>query len=213
MPRTPRIESPLIPMHITQRGINRCRVFLDDEDFHHFKQTMAEAFAEEGIALHAYVLMGNHYHLLLTAPAPGIIGFAMRRIGARFVPCYNWKHGRTGGLWEGRFKSCLVESERYFLNVQRYIELNPVRAGMVERAEHYRWSSIHSSLGHVMDPIVSQHACYLGLGSSQVQRSIAYRDYLGQAPVELELSFLRQHIHQNRAIGNITGTEVPPSPN
>lgn len=211
MPRSARIELPLIPMHITQRGINRCPVFLDDEDFHHFKQTLAEIFAELGIALHAYVLMGNHYHLLLTAPAPGIVSCAMRRIGSRYVPYYNWKHGRTGSLWEGRFKSCLVESERYFLNVQRYIELNPVRAGMVERAEYYRWSSIHSSLGHAMDPIISQHSCFLGLGNSPVQRSLSYRDYLGQALADLELSFLRQHIRQNRAI-NIVGTEVPPSP-
>lgn len=210
MPRSARVEHHQIPMHITQRGNNRCTVFLDGEDFHHFKQTLYEAFAELGIALHAYVLMSNHYHLLLTAPAPGLLASAMRRIGARYVPYYNWKHGRTGSLWEGRFKSCLVDNERYFLNVQRYIELNPVRAGIVDRVENYRWSSIHSNLGNISESMVTPHYCYLGLGSSLAHRTAAYRDFLGQGQPELELSFIRQHIRQSKAI---IGTEVPPSPN
>lgn len=210
MPRSARVEQIHTPMHITQRGNNRCNVFLEDEDFHHFKQTLCETFAELGIALHAYVLMNNHYHLLLTAPAPGVLAIAMRRVGARYVPYFNWKHGRTGTLWEGRYKSCLVKSERYFLNVQRYIELNPIRANMVNKADDYRWSSVHSSLGHFSEPMITPHSCYLDLGRSPAQRARTYREFLGQSQPNLELSYIRQHIRQSRPI--ILGTEVPPSP-
>ena len=137
MPRRPRLELPGIPLHITHRGVNRAATFLDDGDFHEYRYCLGDALAAHGIALHAYVLMTNHVHLLLTSPVPGQLSAAMRQLGQRYVPAFNRKHGRTGTLWEGRFKSCLVDSERYLLTVHRYIELNPVRAAMVTAAEHY----------------------------------------------------------------------------
>ena len=128
MPRRPRLELPGYPLHVTHRGVNRAATFLDGDDFACYRQWLDEALAEHGVALHAYALMSNHVHLLLTPAAVGSLSRAMSRLGQRYVPAFNRKHGRTGTLWEGRFKSCLVDSERYLLVVHRYIELNPVRA-------------------------------------------------------------------------------------
>src|SRR5690606_299961 len=105
------------------------------------------ACAEADVLIHAYVLMGNHVHLLLSADKVGSISSAMRRVGQAHAQNFNLRSSRTGSLWQGRFKSSLVQSERYLLNVMRYIELNPVRAGLVSRAENYRWSSVHKHLG------------------------------------------------------------------
>lgn len=212
MPRAARIELPFVPMHITQRGINRCPVFLDAEDFTHFRQTLTEELLYAGVALHAYALMGNHYHLLLTSPVPGRLACAMRRVGSRYVPYYNWKHGRSGALWEGRFKSCLVQSSRYFLNVQRYIELNPVRAGIVSDPADYPWSSARVSLGVSTDRTLVPHVCYLELGGSPQERAAVYRGFLGQPVADAELGYIRQHVRQSRAMELMAGdggTSVP----
>ena len=146
MPRRPRLELPGFPLHVTHRGVNQAATFIDDDDFVCYRHWLEEALAEHEVALHAYALMSNHLHLLLTPAASGSLSRAMSRLGQRYVPAFNRKHGRTGTLWEGRFKSCLVDSERYLLVVHRYIELNPVRAAMVELPEHYPWSSVSASL-------------------------------------------------------------------
>ena len=150
-------ESPGVPLHFTHRGVNRAATFLDDEDFSAYRQLLGEVLSVRGIALHDYVLMTNHVHLLLTPPCAGSLSAAMCQLGRRYVPAFNRRYGRTGTLWEGRFKSCLVDTDRYVLTVQRYIELNPVRAAMVETPEAYRWSSARGSLGLCADPLLSLH--------------------------------------------------------
>ena len=202
MPRRPRLELPGLPLHITHRGVNRAATFLDDEDFIRYRYCLGDALAEHGIALHAYVLMTNHVHLLLTPPAPGLLSIAMCRLGQRYVPTFNRKHGRTGTLWEGRFKSCLVDSERYLLTVHRYIELNPVRAAMVATPEHYRWSSVHASLATAIDPIVTPHTVYLASGSDPARRGELYREWLRQGISDDDLCAIRVHLQQERALGN-----------
>lgn len=202
MPRRPRLELPGIPLHVTHRGVNRAATFLDDEDFSHYRQRLGDALAAHGIALHAYVLMSNHVHLLLTPPAPGLLSAAMCALGQRYVPAFNRKHGRTGTLWEGRFKSCLVDSERYLLTVHRYIELNPVRAAMTAEAERYRWSSAPASLGLAADPIVTFHPTYLAMGPDPAQRGQRYREWLQQALSEEDLQAIRDHLRQERALGD-----------
>ncbi len=202
MPRRPRLEMPGVSLHLTHRGVNRAATFLDDEDFQLYLSCLAEAFTERGIALHAYVLMTNHVHLLLTSPAPGLLSTAMCQVGRRYVPAFNRRHGRTGTLWEGRFKSCLVDSERYVLTVHRYIELNPVRAAMAETAEVYRWSSAGSSLGLVEDPLVASHPAYLELGADATERARVYQDWLDQGIGEDDLAAIRSHARQERALGN-----------
>lgn len=202
MPRRPRLEMLGVPLHVTHRGVNRAATFLDDEDFLLYRRCLGEVLAEHDIALHAYVLMTNHVHLLLTPSATGRLSAAMCQLGRRYVPAFNRKYGRTGTLWEGRFKSCLVDSARYLLMVHRYIELNPVRAGMVGAAEGYRWSSARSSLGLVEDPLVTVHPTYSGLGADAAQRARAYCEWLGQGMDETDLTVIRSHARQERALGD-----------
>ena len=202
MPRRPRLELPGVPVHLVHRGVNRAATFLDSRDFARYRDELGESLAEGNIALHAYVLMGNHVHLLLTAPAPGALSRAMCRLGRRYVPWFNRRHGRTGTLWEGRFKSCLVDSERYFLNVHRYIELNPVRAAIAALPEDYPWSSAHASLGLANDALITPHDAYLALGVDRGSRTLAYRDWLFQPLSTEEHEAIRAHLQQERALGN-----------
>lgn len=202
MPRRPRLEVPGLPLHITHRGVNRAATFLDDEDFARYRECLGDALGEQGIPLHAYVLMTNHVHLLLTPSVPGRLSVAMSRLGQHYVPAFNRKHGRTGTLWEGRFKSCVVDSERYLLKVHRYIELNPVRAAMVLAAEDYRWSSAQASLAMREDAIVTPHEVFLATHSDPVGRGAKHREWLDQGINEEDLQTIRVHLKQERALGN-----------
>jgi len=202
MPRRPRLELPGFPLHVTHRGVNRAATFLDDEDFDRYKQWLRESLGEQNIALHAYVFMSNHVHLLLTPPAAGKLSKAMSRLGQRYVPAFNRKYGRTGTLWEGRFKSCLVDSERYLLSVYRYIELNPVRAAMVGAPEHYPWSSVHGNTGMAPDRLITPHAAWLALGATAEVRCQVYRQWLRTGMEAEDLSAIRAHMEQERALGS-----------
>ena len=202
MPRRPRLEVPGLPLHVTHRGVNRAATFVDDEDFDRYRQLLRESLAERGIALHAYVLMTNHVHLLLTPAEPGALSKAMSRLGQRYVPMFNRKHGRTGTLWEGRFKSCLVDSQHHLFTVYRYIELNPVRAALVEAPEHYRWSSVHANLALAVDLGVTPHPSYLALAADPQVRGEAYRQWLFATLGDDEIQAIRMHLQQERALGS-----------
>ncbi len=128
MARLPRLDMPGVPQHVIQRGNNRTACFFDPADYTFYLECLGEAAQKARCAVHAYVLMTNHVHLLVTAEVPGGLSLMMQSLGRRYVRYVNRLYGRTGTLWEGRFKSSLVESERYFLTCSRYIELNPVRA-------------------------------------------------------------------------------------
>lgn len=195
MPRMPRLLLPGVPLHITRRGINKGAIFVDDEDRHHFRRLMNEAFRHHAVALHAFVLMDNH------APSASSLSLAMRRPGRCYVQGFNLKHRRCGGLWQGRFKSCLVQSERYLLNVMRYIELNPVRAARVRRPEDYRWSSVHTHLARANDSLITPHPLYLALGIDAGE-SHYYRAWLEADIAPEELSQLRAHAQQEKALGD-----------
>lgn len=201
-PRVARLELPGVPMHVIQRGVNRCPVFHDDLDRLHYRKLLRIACAEAGVSIHAYVLMGNHVHLLLSANKTGAISGAMRRIGQAYAQNFNLRRGRTGTLWQGRFKSSLVQSERYLLNVMRYIELNPVRAGLVSRAENYRWSSVHNHLGYRSEPMLTPPDSYLALGKDVASRAAWWREWLGREVGEEELDLIRSHASQERALGD-----------
>jgi putative transposase len=126
----------------------------------------------------------------------------MSRLGQRYVPAFNRRHGRTGTLWEGRFKSCLVDSERYLLTVHRYIELNPVRAAMTPTAEDHRWSSARASLALATDSLLTFHPLYLAMGADPIQRGSIYRQWLQQGISEDDLQGIRSHLRQERALGH-----------
>ena len=202
MPRPLRLELPGIPLHITQRGVNRAATFLDAEDYSVYRSVLACAICEHSVQLHAYVLMGNHVHLLASASRPGAVSRAMQEVGRRYVPAFNRKHGRTGTLWEGRFRSCPVETEGYLLTVYRYIELNPVRAALVARPEEYPWSSVHGNLGLRADQLLTPHPIFRDFSQATDGRERAYQNWLHAGTSEEDLSRIRRHVQQQRALGD-----------
>ena len=152
MARLPRLIVPGFPHHVIQRGNNRQRIFETQADYAFFLELAQEHASQFGVAIHAYVLMPNHIHLLATPQtAQDALPKMMQAVGRRYVRHFNDSHGRTGTLWEGRYKSTLNDSERYLLTCSRYIELNPVRAGMVERPDAYQWSSFRCNADGLPD--------------------------------------------------------------
>jgi putative transposase len=175
MPRRRRVHLPDVPLHIVQRGHNREACFFADEDFHGYRHWLGEALAAHDCALHAYVLMTNHVHLLLSPRRPEAVPPLMIALGHRYVQYVNRTYRRTGTLWDGRYKSSLVQAETYLLVCQRYIELNPVRAGMTADPANYRWSSYRANGLGQPDSILTPHPLYLALGAEVTARRVAYR--------------------------------------
>jgi putative transposase len=203
MARPPRLELPGVPLHITQRGVNRCAVFLDDDDRQDYLRLLGIFAKQNALAIHAYVLMSNHVHLLVSAPRLGAASATLHRATQCYVQAFNHRHKRTGTLWEGRFKSCLVATDDYLLSVYRYIERNPVRAGMVAAPDAYAWSSVHANLGVKLDSLVTPHSCFLMLGLDAGMRSAAYRAWLHAGEDEEQLETIRAHVAQQRAYGDV----------
>lgn len=175
MPRRPRILLADHPLHIVQRGINREPCFFAEEDYLCYLHWLEEAARDCGCAIHAYVLMTNHVHLLLTPSIPGAPSKLMQSLGRRYVQYTNRFYHRTGSLWEGRYKSRVVQAESYLLACMRYIELNPVRAGMVTDPAQYRWSSYRANGLAQPDPRLTTHPLYLALDTATDSRCTAYR--------------------------------------
>ena len=176
MARKPRVGLPGIPQHVVQRGNNKQACFYNEADYYYFLTVLYDGLENNGCQLHAYVLMTNHVHILVTPASKDGVSSMMMDVGRKYVRYFNDTYGRTGTLWEGRFKSSLVDSERYCLACYRYIELNPVAAKMVPLPEDYPWSSFHTNaLGEPSD-LVSPHATWLSLGGNDEARQNAYRE-------------------------------------
>ncbi len=202
MPRRVRLHLDGIPLHIVQRGHNRQPCFFDDQDYHAYRHWLGEALDREGCALHAYVLMTNHVHLLVTPERAAAIPRLIIAVGRRYVQYINATYRRTGTLWDGRYKSSLVQEETYLLLCQRYIEMNPVRAGMVADPGEYPWSSYrHHALGQA-DRIVSPHPLCLALGTTAADRQKSYRELFLGALADAPIDELRMALNQNQPIGN-----------
>jgi putative transposase len=201
MPRRPRLVIAGIPLHVTQRGVNRAAIFLDQQDHRLYLELLAEVAAANAVSVHAYALMSNHVHLFITPDHVGDLARAMRLLNQRYVGTFNRRHRRTGTLWESRFRSSLVDSERYALTLYRYIELNPVRAAMVDAAQRYPWSSARTNLGIDPDPRVTPHPSYTALGHDIVTRTSAYGDWLRSGVTNHEIAAIRIHLQQERALG------------
>lgn len=175
MPRRSRVVLPGVPLHLIQRGNNRQACFFVDQDYQLYLEWL-KAYAEEcGCAIHTYVLMTNHVHILLTPDTAEAAGNLMKRLGQRYVQYINRTYCRSGTLWEGRFRSCLTREDNYVLGCYRYIEMNPVRAGMVRHPAEYKWSSYRANAQGEPDSILNPHALYLGLGHNSETRKEAYR--------------------------------------
>ncbi len=176
MPRKPRFFLKDVPCHIVQRGNNREPIFFEDDDYRAYLEWLEEALIRYDCELHAYVLMTNHVHLLITPQTKEGISLTMQYVGRHYVPYINYLYGRSGTLWEGRFKASLVDSETYLLTCMRYIELNPVRANMVKAPGQYKWSSYRGNATQKEDPLLTPHPEYQVLGKTKPQRKQAYRE-------------------------------------
>ncbi len=175
MPRKPRFFLPGVPVHAVQRGNNHQAVFFDDSDCQAYLNWLGEGASRYGCDIHAYVLMTNHVHLLVTPSERESVSRLMQYVGRYYVTYINHEYGRSGTLWEGRYKASLVQEETYLLACYRYIELNPVRAGMVKGPGRYRWSSYgRNALGRA-DNLITAHGQYRALGRSQATRQTAYK--------------------------------------
>ena len=176
MPRRPRVVLPNVPLHLIQRGNNRQACFYADDDYRFYLGWLETYARDAGCAVHAYVLMTNHVHLLLTSSTTGGAGAMMKRLGQRYVQYVNRTYRRSGTLWEGRFRSCLTQEERYVVGCYRYIELNPVRAGMVEHPGEYQWSSYRANAQGEACRALRPHDYYRALGTDRDERQAAYRE-------------------------------------
>jgi len=175
MARLGRYFLPDQPLHVTQRGNNRQAVFFDDEDTRRYRSILAEAAGACGCAIHAYVLMTNHVHLLVTPCRATSLPRMMQSLGRRYVREINDTYKRTGTLWEGRYRAAPIDSEAYFLACCRYIELNPVRARIAAHPGDYPWSSYRAHANGTPDPLVGDHDLYRRLGRTDAERQAAYR--------------------------------------
>jgi putative transposase len=191
-----------MPQHLVQRGVNRSPCFFADEDYHCYLHWLKEASNKWRCAIHAYVLMTNHVHLLLTPADPQGPAKLMQSVGRRYVQYINRHYRRTGTLWEGRFKSSAVQADTYLLTCQRYIELNPVRAGMVIDPGQYRWSSYQcNGLGRE-DELVTGHPIYLAQALDGESRRAFYRALFRSDLDEAALGDIRLAISQSQPLGN-----------
>ena len=179
-------------MHVVQRGHNRQACFAHETDHLVYLTLLQQLSTKSGCALHCYCLMTNHVHLLLTPSELHSCAMLMRNLGQRYVQYFNRRYGRSGTLWEGRFHSCLVDSAEYVLACHRYIELNPVRAGMVASAGVYRWSSHDGNAGGVDNKLLTAHAEYLALSHAAQSRHAAYRQLFDRGDEPAFLAAIRE---------------------
>ena len=163
MARLPRFVLPGHPQHVIQRGNNRNVIFASEDDFHFYLDCLKTACKSHDVQVHAYVLMTNHVHLLMTPQTECGLAKVMQSVGRRYVQYFNWNYKRTGTLWEGRYKATLIDTKRYLLTCYRYIELNPVRANMVTQPEAYRWSSFRFNAHVIPDDLVTPMPCTMHL--------------------------------------------------
>jgi len=221
MARLPRYFAEGEAQHVIQRGNNREPTFASERDFAFYRDCLLRASAEHGLAIHAYVLMTNHVHLLATPEHENSLPKTLQSVGRRYVQYFNYTHRRSGTLWEGRYRATLVEAERYLLTCMRYIEMNPIRAAMVEHPADYPWSSYRANAQGHPDPLVTPHELYRRLDRSDEQRQSAYRQLFRAQIPKGDLEAIRQSTHKAWVLGNdrfrakierLSGRRVAPLP-
>ena len=202
MARLPRLNLSRIPQHIVQRGNNRLPVFFFSDDYYLYLEILEEAAEKYDVMIHSYCLMPNHVHLLMTPDTKSGISRVLQDLGRRYVRYINYRHKRTGSLWEGRYHSCLVESEYCLIDCSRYIESNPVRAGLVTEPEDYIWSSYHHNGLGKADSNIIPHVEYLKLGVGIKDRCSAYRKLFSIDLDNKIIRNIREATQSNRVFGS-----------
>lgn len=201
MPRKPRFNLVGIPQHVIQRGNNREACFYAEEDYQRYLDDLRESTVKFDCRIHAYVLMTNHVHLLVTPMAKYGISQMMQALGRRYVYYVNKTYKRTGTLWEGRYKSSLIDSDRYLLTCMRYIELNPIRASMVNHPGEYKWSSYHANAQGDIEPLIESHPLYIELGTTAKVRLAAYRELFRHHINNDTLHEIRESLNHELVLG------------
>jgi putative transposase len=194
--------------HVLQRGIDRRPIFRDAADFLRMQEDLGELCRAGGLAVHAYVLMPDHFHLLLSPSEAQGLSRTMQALGRRYVRWFNQRHARTGALWEGRFRSTIVEPERYLLDCMRYVELNPLRSALVADAATYPWSSLAHHLGLAADPLVTDHPRFWSLGNTPFERQAAYARFCASPLDAAVLARIRDSTHRGWPLGDTAFIEA-----
>jgi len=201
MARLPRLTLPGYPHHVVQRGNNRQAIFANAADYRAQLDLLAEQARAFDVAVHAYVLMSNHFHLLVTPQTTDGLPKMMQAVGRTYVRYFNARQQRTGTLWEGRYKSTLIQTDRYLLACMAYIDLNPVRAGMVLQAQDYPWSSHLHYVGVRTDPLITAHPLYWELGNTPFAREAAYAELVHRGVEPSQQSALTDATLRGWALG------------
>ncbi|HTC28344.1 transposase [Dyella sp.] len=202
MPRLPRFDIAGVPQHVLQRGRGGDACFFSPDDYQYYLTQLLHASQRWQCAVHAYVLMPNHVHLLVTPSRLGALAGMMQSIGRNYVNYVNMTYRRAGTLWEGRYKSCLVDAEHYLLVCYRYIELNPVRAGLGGEPSAYPWSSYRCNALGDIDSLIEPHAQYLALDWDEEERLQAYRQLFANDISRENLEEIRTYVQQQRVLGS-----------
>jgi putative transposase len=201
MARLPRLTLPGHPHHIIQRGNNRQAIFADKTDYEALLGLLEEYGRKFRVAVHSYVLMSNHFHLLATPETEDGVPQLLQAVGRSYVRLFNKRQQRTGTLWEGRYKSTLIQSERYLLACMVYIDLNPVRAGMVAHPSDYAWGSYRHYTGRSTDKLVTPHPLYWELGNTPFAREQAYADLVARGVDAQQQQALTESTFRGWALG------------
>ena len=207
MPRMARIVLPTYPHHVVQRGHNRQATFAEDADYERYLATLQAYKTEYRVSVFAWCLMTNHVHLLLAPEDRDGLGTLMKRLAGRQTRYYNTLERCSGTLWEGRYKSSLVQSDAYLLACCRYIELNPVRARIVVAPDAYRWSSCRQRFGQEAGTLLDEDPCYLGLSGGEAERRVRWKTYLRGAIPADEWTLIRSAVHRGQLTGDNRFTE------
>ena len=203
MARLPRLAVAGQPHHVLQRGIDRQPIFIDEDDRRHYLASLAQAARDSAAAVHAYALMADHVHLVVTPAAAGALGRLMQRTGRRYVAWFNRRHGRSGTLWDGRFRATVLDPDRYLLACMCHVERNPVRHGLAASAEEWPWSSARHHVGASNEPLISDPLAYWRLGNTPFERESAYRALLATPLPADESARLREATHKGWALGSV----------
>ncbi len=202
MARLPRLSVPGYPHHVIQRGNNRQAIFASSADYMLLLTLLAQSAQKFGVAVHAYVLMTNHFHILATPEQSSSLPLMMQAVGRSYVRYFNDAHSRTGTLWEGRYRSTLIQTDRYLLTCMAYLDLNPVRAGLVREAKDYQWSSHRHYIGQRADKLVTPHSLFWTLGNTPFSREAAYADLVDGGITSAQQGELTRSVLSGWALGD-----------
>jgi putative transposase len=204
MPRGRRLQISGLTQHVFNRGNNRCDIFRADRDYAFFLHLLREAALEHELDIHSYSLMTNHFHFVGTPRQAPAVSMAMQVAGSRYVRYFNRRYSRTGTLFEGPFKSMFIDTETYWFTCMRYVEFNPVRAGLVSDPAEYRWSSYRANALGVEDQVIVPHSLYVALGESPASRQRSWRELCREAITSEQLFEIRDHVRRGGRLDDLS---------